>query len=265
MHDLIHDLAQLVAGAECNLVDFDVKNINEKIHHISCPFSIGSSFIDTLKSSLKANKIRTFLLTSSSMYSIDALNESMLNTFILSFKSLHALDFHGLKITKVPNPVRKLMHLKYLDLSQNKSIKNLPDSFTRLWNLQTLKLQVYEKLEELPRDIRKLVNLKDLDNSGWSSLSHMPSGLGQLTCLQTLPLFVVSKDPPSISKHVGGLGELNQLNNLRGKLEIIYLEQLEDANLESKAANLRENEHLEKLILRWSYYRYQGDNNDDEK
>uniref|UniRef100_A0A2N9I8L3 Rx N-terminal domain-containing protein n=1 Tax=Fagus sylvatica TaxID=28930 RepID=A0A2N9I8L3_FAGSY len=51
---------------------------------------------------------------------------------------------------------------------------------------------------------------------------------GQLTCLQTLPLFIVSNDPPSISNHVGGLGELNRLNNLRGTLEIRHLVRLED-------------------------------------
>uniref|UniRef100_A0A2N9J4C1 Uncharacterized protein n=1 Tax=Fagus sylvatica TaxID=28930 RepID=A0A2N9J4C1_FAGSY len=90
-----------------------------------------------------------------------------------------------------------------------------------------------------------------LDNSNCDALSHMPSGIEQLTCLQTLSLFVVSKDPPSISKHVAGLGELNGLNNLRGTLEIKHLELLEDANAESKAANLREKHHLENLILDW--------------
>uniref|UniRef100_A0A2N9I8M9 Rx N-terminal domain-containing protein n=1 Tax=Fagus sylvatica TaxID=28930 RepID=A0A2N9I8M9_FAGSY len=81
---------------------------------------------------------------------------------------------------------------------------------------------------ELPRDIRELVNLRHLYNNYCNKLSHMPRGLGQLTCLQTLPLFIVSNDPPSISNHVGGLGELNRLNNLRGTLEIRHLVRLED-------------------------------------
>jgi hypothetical protein len=64
MHDLIHDLAQSIAGEECKLVNFDGKNINEKIRHVSCPFFIDSSFIETLRLSVKGYKIRTFLLTS---------------------------------------------------------------------------------------------------------------------------------------------------------------------------------------------------------
>jgi hypothetical protein len=151
----------------------------------------------------------------------------------------------------------------------NQSIITLPDSITRLnWNLQTLKLYKSgcRNLKELPRDIKELVNLRHLDNSYCDALSHMPSGIGQLTCLQTLSLFVVSKDPPSISKHVAGLGELNGLNNLRGTLEIKHLELLEDANAESKAANLREKHHLEKLILDWDDERsnLNADDNDEK-
>jgi hypothetical protein len=92
----------------------------------------------------------------------------------------------------------------------------------------------------------------------------MPRGLGQLTCLQTLPSFIVSNDPPSISNHVGGLGELNRLNNLRGTLEIKHLERLEDGNSESKAANLREKQHLECLILRWDRGSNLNANDNDE-
>ena len=127
-----------------------------------------------------------------------------------------------------------------------------------MWNLQTLKTHYCMNLKELPKDIKELVNLKYLDNSHCNSLSYMCCGLGQLTSLQILSLFVVGK----VSKHFGGLGELNRLNNLRGRLEIKHLEQLEDDNLESKAANLREKQHLVKLKLSWD----QDDNinNDDE-
>ena len=193
MHDLIHDLAQSIAGEECKLVNFDAKNINEKIRHVSCPFSIDSSFIETLRSSVKGYKIRTFLQTSNwTFHAIQ--DESMLNTFILSFKSLRALDFRGLKITRVPNSIGKLIHLKYLVLTCC-SLETLLDSITRLWNLQTLKLEECRKLKELPKNIKALVNLRHLDNSDSNKLSHMPSGLGQMTCLRTAPI-TGPADPP---------------------------------------------------------------------
>ena len=245
MHDLIHDLAESVAMVDCKLVDMDSKNVGEKIRHICCPFFIGFSCNETLNLLVKAKKMRTLLLLSNK-YSLD---KPMLNTMTLNFRSLRALG--GRAITSVPNSIGNLIHLKYLDLSRSHCIITLPESITRLWNLQTLKVFFCSRLEELPKDIKELVNLRHLDDNECESLSNMPRGLGQLTCLQTLPLFVVSKDSSSISKHVGGLGELNQLNNIRGTLKITHLERLEGANSECKAANISGKRHLEELMLRW--------------
>ncbi|KAL4616244.1 hypothetical protein ACB092_07G185000 [Castanea dentata] len=262
MHDLIHDLAESVAMVDCKLVDRDSKDVDEKIRHVFCPNSIGSSFNETLSILVKAKKIRTLLQRSNENY-FSELDEPMLNTITLNFRSLRALDIGLLKITRVPNSIGNLIHLKYLDLSRSYYIITLPESITRLWNLQTLKVFSCGSLKELPKDIKELVNLRHLDDNQCEALSNMPRGLGQLTCLQTLSLFVVSKDSSSTSKHVGGLGELNQLNNIRGTLEITHLERLEDANSECKAANISGKQHLEELKLRWDQ---EGNiNNDDEK
>ncbi|XP_075646709.1 disease resistance protein RGA2-like [Castanea sativa] len=257
MHDLIHDLAKSIIGEECKLVSFDGKDINEKNRHVSCPFSIGLSFNKTLSLLVKVVKPRTFLLTFNEFSG--ALEESMLNTIILRFKSLRALDLHALMITSIPNSIGKLIHLKYLDLSFNWVIETLPDSITTLLNLQVLKLNDCTSLKKLPKKFRELVSLKHLYNHGCDNLSHMPCGLGQMTSLQTLPLFIVST-----SSHTGGLGELKDLNNLRGTLEITHLERLEESNSESIVVNLREKQHLEKLILNWNH-QDQVDNNEDVK
>ena len=260
MHDLIHDLAELVAMVDCKLINRDGKNVDEKIRHVSCPLFDHSSFIETLILSVKAEKIRTLLLTSNYYSKLD---EPMLNTITLNFRSLRALGIGGLLFTTVPNSIGNLILLKYLDLSRSSIIVTLPESITRLWNLQTLKVFSCRSLEELPKDIKELVNLRHLHDNECTALSNMPHGLGQLTCLQTLPLFVVSKDSSSISKHVGGLGELNQLNNIRGTLKITHLGRLEDANSECKAANISGKQHLEEMKLRWDQ---EGNiNNDDEK
>ena len=257
MHDLIHDLAKSVGGDECNLIGFDGININEKNHHISCPLSIGSS-TETLRLLGKTVKLRTFLLTDDKHES-GGLEESMLNTIILNFRRLRALDLQGLVITKVPNSIGKLIHIKYLNLSSNWFIETLPDSITTLLNLQTLKLCDCKSLKELPKKFRKMISLKHLYNDGCYDLSHMPHGLGQMTSLQKLSLFTVST-----SSHTGGLVELKGLNNLRGTLEIIHLERLEKANSNSIVVNLWEKQHLEKLILIW-YHEDQVENNEDEK
>ena len=63
-------------------------------------------------------------------------------------------------ITRVPNSIENLIHLKCLDLSKSNYIITLPESITRLWNLQTLKVSFCSRLEELPKDIKELVNLR---------------------------------------------------------------------------------------------------------
>ncbi|XP_030943684.1 putative disease resistance protein RGA1 [Quercus lobata] len=64
MHDLIHDLAQSISRIECTLFDSNAKNVNEKVCHLSFPSYRSSFFKENLTLLVKANKIRTFILTS---------------------------------------------------------------------------------------------------------------------------------------------------------------------------------------------------------
>ncbi|XP_075644269.1 putative disease resistance protein RGA3 isoform X2 [Castanea sativa] len=235
MHDLYHDLALSIAGADCRL-DY----LDEKTNHVS--FSSGSSFTKTLSLVKASIKVRTILFTHS-RDAFDAMDESTLSTLIESFLGLRVLDLHALNIKIMPNSIGKLIHLKYLDLSFN-PIETLPDSITTLLNLQTLKFQYCPNLEQLPRDITKLVSLRHLDDRGCYKL-RLPQELWKMTGLQSLPLF--------IARNNGGLGELNGLNNLRGTLEIKISEQLEDANSDGEVKNLREKQHLEELKLTWAH------------
>ncbi|XP_030965463.1 putative disease resistance protein RGA4 [Quercus lobata] len=272
MHDLIHDLAQLVARAECTIITLDRNNFDEKTRHVSLPFYIGSSFIETLGLLVRAEKLRTCLLTFKPKIPLGAgyLDESKLNKLFLSFRKLRALGLCGVHIERVPDSIEKLIHLTYLDFSKNPRIETLPNAISRLWKLQTLKFNDCQKLKELPRDIRFLVGLRHLENSSCDSLSHMPDGLGQMTCLQTLSLFVVRDNQASTSGPISsGLDELNSLNSLRGKLQISNLRCLEDVYSEPNAANLRAKQYLDRLSLLWHandhYFCSDDDNDGDEK
>ena len=140
MHDLIHDLAQLVAGAECTIITLDQNNFDEKTRHVSLPFYIASSFIETLGLLVRAEKLHTCLLTFETNTWARKLDKSKLNKLILSCKRLCALGLCGVQIERVPNSIEKLIHLTYLDFSENHGIKTLPNAISRLRKLRTLKV-----------------------------------------------------------------------------------------------------------------------------
>ena len=171
IHDLMYDLANQVTGSDYISINSKVKVIKEKTRHVS--------FEDTLYSSseipislCKPRRIRTFLLPCQPKYHTIRSNDSISSEIIASFKFIRLLDMHNMGIKTIPSSIKKLKHLRYLDLSKNEDIKMLPNSIVKLYNLQTLKLSECRNLKELLRDINKLVNLRFLEIDEYSSLTH---------------------------------------------------------------------------------------------
>ncbi|GMJ13364.1 hypothetical protein like AT3G14470 [Hibiscus trionum] len=248
LHDLMLDLAQLVAGSDTSMVDLDCKNICERTRHVSFNAELDSSW-RIPPPLLNTNKIRTFLLPMQPIHRV-ILDEVDPDTIISSLRRLRVLDLHNTGLHMLPSSISKLKHLRYLDLSKNEVIRKLPSSITELLNLQTLKVYSCKRLEELPRKLRDMVSLRHLETGQCTGLTHMPSGIGQLTSLQTLTRFVVGAD--SFERSSGGLSELKDLNELRGELMIAKLENLRNVASECKEANLKGKQHLEVLTLDWS-------------
>ncbi|KAL6346906.1 hypothetical protein AAG906_003023 [Vitis piasezkii] len=110
--------------------------------------------------------------------------------------------------------------LRALDLSSNRLIEELPK-------------------EKLPQAMGKLINLRHLENYG--VLEGLPKGIGRLSSLQTLDVFIVSSDGNDECQ----IGDLRNLNNLRGRLSI---KGLDDAG-EAEKAELKNKIHLQRLDL----------------
>ncbi|KAL5778735.1 hypothetical protein ACOSQ2_009472 [Xanthoceras sorbifolium] len=249
MHDLIHDLAQSVAGSESSLVDSDARNVSERIRHLSLSYRLDSSW-KIPRPLFEAKRIRTFLLPMQPIYHRE-LKKVPHDEIVSNFRSLRALDLHNTGVDTVSNSIGKLKLLRYLDLSKNKGIVRLPSLITRLQNLRTLKLNSCKRLEKLPRNMRKMTSLRHLEIDQCIGLTHMPCGIGQLTSLQTLTRFVVGKDCSS-SRRIGSLRELKDLNNLTGELTIVKLGNLKKGSSEeSKEANLKGKQQLGVLRLEW--------------
>ncbi|CAB4289926.1 unnamed protein product [Prunus armeniaca] len=227
MNDIIHDLAQYVAGKEYVVLEQGrPQNWSPaEIRHASVVYTYGAITIpETL---YEAKHLRTLLLIGGSGF----LN---IDKIYSSFEYLRVLDLNNCDPIDVPKSLGGFMCLRYLDLSYT-LISQLPENMKYLFSLQTLNLVGCNNLEILPS---LGSNLRHLNLSGCVRLTGMPSTIGLLVQLQTLPLFVVSKKARSIKLHC---------LNLYGELNITGLENLKDAS----SAKLHMKKNLESLGLYW--------------
>ncbi|KAL5565338.1 hypothetical protein UlMin_028502 [Ulmus minor] len=258
MHDLIHDLAISVAGKGIIVLDQSKDNTQrmgssgsgtntKNVRHAYADFGDNESR-QIPEFWLEQKKLRSFALSfNRHVYNFIIPN---LDVVVSNFKFLRSLSLIGMKFEIFPDKVGELIHLRYLDLSDNDKIKVLPDSITRLHHLETLILEGCRDLERLPQDMEKLVNLRHLELSECRSLTHTPRGIGELTSLQTLSLFkVVDDNNDQLSSQCARLGELSGLNNLHGVLRIELGHEKDVA--QSKAAKLKDKEQLQSLYLSW--------------
>ncbi|RYR75086.1 hypothetical protein Ahy_A02g009780 isoform A [Arachis hypogaea] len=238
MHDLMHDLATFLAGD----LYYRFSELGEKeemsilTHHLSYDHSIpkktcSSSKIESLRTLLYINH-RAGFLKAHTMLPCDMLSKN---------KYLRVLSFGRLDI--FPDPIDKLIQLRYLDLSWS-NIEVLPQSLCNLCNLQTLKLEGCSKLTMLPNGMYNLVNLRHLDIRG-TRLKEMPKGMGKLKQLHTLSYYIVGKSEDN------GMEELGGLLNLHGILGIQKLENVVDGN-EARSARIIDKKHIDELLLEWS-------------
>ncbi|KAH0753274.1 hypothetical protein KY285_006422 [Solanum tuberosum] len=158
---------------------------------------------------------------------------------LLSFKFLRVLNLSSSGIKELSAKIGKLIHLRYLDLSNTKIIA-LPNSICELYNLQTFRV---DRCYPLPYEMGNMISLRHIYCHSRSQ-SQMPLNMGQLTCLQTLQYFNVGLEKGR------RIEELGRLKNLRGELRINHL-QLVRSREEARTTYLQEKSNIYKLSYVW--------------
>ncbi|XP_010279027.1 PREDICTED: putative disease resistance protein RGA1 [Nelumbo nucifera] len=302
MHDLVHDLAQSVAGVECFRIerarDEEVAQpptitIPEGVRHVALLDHGGYNSTNGIEfwSQLKlSNKVRTLVHLSHDYY---------FGRFpIERLMSLRVLDLHEKTVESLQiSSIGELKHLRYLDLSYNLDIETLPTSITKLQNLQTMKVRNCE-VEKLPEDIGNMKSLRLVDLSwNWTikalpasttklenlhtlnlsscHLEELPEDIGKLENLHTLGLgdcilenFPVYLRTLTKIKRIKGLGlpakHIKELHGLHQHLSgTLSIGRVEQMR-DGKEANLKEMPYLSGLELIWNNSTY-GKEIDDNK
>ncbi|XP_078152656.1 putative disease resistance protein RGA3 [Carex rostrata] len=190
MHDLIHDLANYEASEECSIVDPNgIINITENTRYSSFVCENGL-VCDTFKSSeLISSNLRTLYLVQSctNIWDKHEQQKDFLIYVCSKFVLLRALYLSSYPINELPTSLRKLTHLRYLDLSHT-HLEALPSDIGHLQNLTTLDLGCCLYLKNIPDSIGELCNLIILDLCRCISLRSLPDSIGQLRSLRDLDL-----------------------------------------------------------------------------
>ncbi|GLT33393.1 hypothetical protein SLA2020_079890 [Shorea laevis] len=264
MHDVVHDLALAISKDETFIlktgckIDENASILHLRVEHYACePPDIPANILQRLRSLfIEGKKVGVvFNAMASNLKSLRSLKLARTKSRAIVMGSWKA------KMKKLHPALGELKHLRYFDISNRYSSISirtnyeLPESFCKLYNLQTFKLNRCYGLK-MPEDM--MTNLVGLRHICFNSDScFVLRRIGYLTSLQTLHVFFVGIEEG------GGIEELGGLTQLKGELEIELLEHVRSRS-EATKANLKEKTGLRQLKLNWLCSRGRYCTNDEE-
>ncbi|KAJ0830204.1 putative virus X resistance protein-like, coiled-coil [Helianthus annuus] len=238
MHDLMNDLAMLVAGELFLRFDNHMKIGTDdlaKYRHMS--FSremyVGYHKFEAFKG---AKSMRTLLAVSIDVdrsWNYFFLSNKILVDLLPCLTLLRVLSLSRFQITEVPEFIGSLKHLRYLNFSRTR-IEVLPENIGNLYNLQTLIVFGCESLTKLPESFSKLKKLRHFDIRDTPLLKKLPFGIGELESLQTLTKIIIEGDDGFAINELKGLTNLHREVSIEGLHKVECAKHAQEANLSLK-------------------------------
>ncbi|XP_062074456.1 putative disease resistance protein RGA3 isoform X2 [Humulus lupulus] len=223
MHDILHDFVQYLTKRECEIIEvLNIDSVDQKrrlgdqrTRHLTIAMESGAQFPNLELSRDSKLFLHTFLI---------------------------------LRLHTLPANVGDLIHLRYLELSNN-PLEELPDTICNLCNLQTFKLMDCLFLLKLPEGMGKLINLRSLYYWAEShAFSGLPKGISRLASLQYLDWFQV---PQNETEYLT-LRDLTKMNDkLKINLLALSLDSLvnKEHATEDNKVDLTTWEHVNELMI----------------
>ncbi|CAO2141851.1 unnamed protein product [Urochloa humidicola] len=263
IHDLLHELAETVAGNDFFRIDSkgSPKDILPEVSHLFVKTDYSA---EMTKKILNLENLRTLIIEeeyNADTYKLfcgeldiemrhDVMKEKVFESLFMRLKKLRVLiikvqHYHRL-VFSVPESIDQMKHLRYFSfqfvkekpLSRRFSTAPIlelifPSTLSKLYQMQVLDTPRFSCAEGI-------ANLVRLRHCSSSSLDF--PNIGRLQSLQTLPCFTVK------TEHGYEVKQLMNLNNLRGSLIIKGLENV-GSEEEASEAHLSSKTQLTNLAL----------------
>ncbi|KAH9679186.1 hypothetical protein KPL71_026027 [Citrus sinensis] len=219
MHDLMHDLALLVAKDEFLVVNSDCQSIPKRVRHLS--FAAANASRKDFSSLLSdLGRVRTIVFSTDD----EKISQSFVESCISKSQFLRVLNLSesAIELEELPKDIRHLTSLRAFALTTKQ--KSLQESGIRsLGSLRCLTISGCGDLEHLFEEIDQLRVLRTLSIVCCPRLISLPPAIKYLSSLETLFLYKCESLDLNINMEMEGEGSNHDRKNTRPHLRRVVI------------------------------------------